>query len=1652
MKQLKLLFVSLLIYGISFAQNYGNEWIDFNQDYFEFTVAETGVYRISQEQLSSAGANISSVDPRNFQIFINGEQQPVYVFGESDGIFDPGDYIEVLIQQNDGSFDSQLYVDRKQQPHAYTSLYTDSTTCFITWTAGNPGERLTDYYDNNYTGAEDTFFIHESVLTYLTEWWDGQPSKPLLYLSEYSHYEGFGRPIDQWRPRFTPTVKLDGITQLYAPVNLEVSFSTTNDPQNYNGNGNNHEILLEMFKYVAPDRGYYEVARKEGSGYFHDTFKIQVAPDFVDLGGDRIRVGFGTIGPGPTIGAQKIEYLKATYPHGMDLQNSSQLLYTKRNSRYQKFTKYTSGKNQPYILDWTNKVRIRGDVASQVLQFNTPSNGAYELYIYDNQDVISVQSSMLSRTLSDPVVNRSVKFDYLIITNKKLRESAQEYAAYRNSVAGGKHISVIAYVDDLMDEYSYGMYHPTSIRNFLKQLKDEGTHNNMVVLLLGKGQTYTNIRLNSIVRENLDLVPAIGNSPSDYLFVSPLDLSSLEIWFPIARIPAKTNNEVRHYLEKVKEFETDPKGIWRKNKLDLAGGHDDVENQSFKNALKVYSNTFAGEFVGGNTTLLSKNQPLYIDPSITAAIQRNINSGVSVVNYFGHGSPSYLEIEIGEASKLKNTGKYPMYYFNGCSVGNTFNESSIAEEYLFEEGKGAIVWAASTNSGVTSYLHSHAKEFSNVFYRDLYGKSIGEVIKETTKRYQSVGDYQNIKQVRQMLFYGDPSLIFFNVKEPDYTSTENDIIIQPVFNEVDTFAIDITVYNYGKTSNDTLDIQIVQTFPDNTTKNHGIKRTGAVYNKENFRIWLKTSDRKAGLNTFTFTLDPQNKINEFSPNGESNNVISAKAVFRDNSFTIISPRENSISGTNRIELMIQQNKYFADPADYIFELDTNPTFSSPLLQSKQVNGQFIIAVEMDIPPIDSTDFFWRVKKTDDPEWKTGTFAYIFKAPVGWSQGYKDKFIPIEKEYLTYNDHKWEFAKLVSSNYQVWSHGGAGPLPRTMLIDGVSAWFDWSKWNGVQILAVNPINEKRFSYSSQYNKLAKEVWYPEYANRQYYVLGTYSGFYQFNTTLPEVQDSFLKHLQMIPDGYHIFLQNGINTGIETWDSSIFKELEKFGVVYLDRVLEKEPFSIIGQKGIAPGDAIEKYGDSTNPTTPLINQEVILTNSLYPPSKKGNVRTPDVGPAVKWSSFVLDKEGEDSPLDSFYVRIYGYQNGQTPVLLAETDKKSTDLSFIDATVYPTLFAKIYLFDPDNRTPLKIKRWTFHYDGLPEGTIFPEGAYTWDKAKLQEGDTFRFEVAFKNILNQNFDSILVNYRVNNENLGVVLDTTFLTSDLKPDEQLTVAQSIYTDGLTGKNSVILSFNPNFAQAEYELINNVTEESFEVVKDSRNPQLDVVIDGMHIADGDIVSPDPEIVMSAWDENPYYLLDKSEYFEIKLRKPGKTEHEIIDLSNPAVIFEPATAENNKAKLIYNPQDLADGLYELNISVTDRSENLSSDDGYIIRFNVVNKSTITRVYPYPNPMTTNTRFVFTLTGRELPDYFKIQIMNVSGRVVKEITQDELGPLRIGNNISQFAWNGTDEFGDKLANGVYFYRVKAMVNGKDIELKEMQTGNLFKNDVGKLYIAR
>src|SRR5882762_9406940 len=92
-------FISVLFPLFGNAQ-YPNDWINFNQTYYRIPIGKDGIYRLTYNDLQSAGFPVASVDPRFLQVFYRGLEQAITVQGQSDAQFNPGDFLEFYGQRN----------------------------------------------------------------------------------------------------------------------------------------------------------------------------------------------------------------------------------------------------------------------------------------------------------------------------------------------------------------------------------------------------------------------------------------------------------------------------------------------------------------------------------------------------------------------------------------------------------------------------------------------------------------------------------------------------------------------------------------------------------------------------------------------------------------------------------------------------------------------------------------------------------------------------------------------------------------------------------------------------------------------------------------------------------------------------------------------------------------------------------------------------------------------------------------------------------------------------------------------------------------------------------------------------------------------------------------------------------------------------------------------------------------------------------------------------------------------------------------------------------------------------------------------------------------------------------------------------------------
>jgi flagellar hook assembly protein FlgD len=77
--------------------------------------------------------------------------------------------------------------------------------------------------------------------------------------------------------------------------------------------------------------------------------------------------------------------------------------------------------------------------------------------------------------------------------------------------------------------------------------------------------------------------------------------------------------------------------------------------------------------------------------------------------------------------------------------------------------------------------------------------------------------------------------------------------------------------------------------------------------------------------------------------------------------------------------------------------------------------------------------------------------------------------------------------------------------------------------------------------------------------------------------------------------------------------------------------------------------------------------------------------------------------------------------------------------------------------------------------------------------------------------------------------------------------------------------------------------------------------------------------------------------------------------------------------------------------------------------------IDRIFVYPNPFASRTDFFYRVT--QAASAARVKLYTLTGRLIR--TLDQTTPLR--PDLNRIDWDGRDEDGDEVANGVYFYRM-------------------------------
>jgi len=1666
-----------------YAQNYGDEWIDYNKRYFKISIAQDGIYRISYADLINAGFPVASVNPKRIQLFHRGVEQAIFVQGEGDFVFNTTDYIEFYGQKNDGTLDAGLYEPSTAQPHNYYNLYSDSTAYFITYDLFDVnGKRILSRSENNVGGLPaQTSHNEEILLLHIDNYSPGQSYNS----GDVTKYSFFDEGEGWTSPQFQETEYLDS--------------SIAGVEERVTGDGNpalevllvgrdnvTHQALIEVGPSAGALRSLGTVSFVD---YEHQSFNANINWSDISGAGDLL-VRVTALGDNGGNDRISVSYVKLTYKQSFNLTTANnKYLYLNTNAGDKSYIEINNIPPAPRLYDVTNPDNVRRIGFNQS---GSSLNAVINLTSSPRKLLVSSDVNLLTPILK-PVNFRNIDptaSNYIIISNQYLRngtsgigDPVRKYAQYRASNKGGNYDTLTVNMSLLYNQYNYGEVSPLAIKNFMRKLVDQG--NPEFLFLIGKGlDPRYNFHRNSAgfvektvvgeVKQIRDLVPSVGNPGCDMLFTAGLAGTTYEPAVPVGRLPALEPKEVLDYLNKVKETDDLPyDDLWRKNLLHLSGGLSLFELTQFKSYIDGFAARATGDYLGGSVTSKSKQSNSTVE---LINVTDEVNKGLNMITFFGHSSPSVIDIDIGYVSDpilgFDNKGKYPMFLINGCNAGQFFNQDVLfGEDWILAADKGALGFIANSSFGFSTALRDYTNTFYDVAYADknFINQPIGVIHKETARRYMQSQPATplHITQSRQMVLLGDPAVKLFGAEQPDFEINSDNVYAEsfnsdPISAESDSFAINLVVRNFGITTNDSLRVNIMRTLADNTSISYDSIYPPVDYSDTLLFVVDNSINNSFGNNQFAITIDAGDSIPELNETNNSTIFNLFVPLFGTKN---LYPFNFAIENNHEVELLAQATDLFSEKRDFLFEMDTVYTFNSPFQQQATVNAKGVArwkpALLPDIPVNDSTVYFWRTKfaqpkSGESDEWSTSSFIYINNGPEGWSQSVFRQYDDNDLTGLTPNifQKSLEFEE-TSVDVFIKTFGAANPAT----IADVSVQFDNNEYiidNGRRCRD-NTVNIVAFhkSSASPYAPLPLPFPDPRTCGRTPQVINSYR-FGEFETGT----DDLLDCIDAIVPGDSVVLFTIGDPLFSAWSGSVKSKLEEIGASTADinGFLDGEPIILVGKKGVSAGDATL----FTATATPKDEQQLTLTKTIYGIYSDGQMESVLVGPASNWQSVINQVAVSELPqTDVFGIDVLGvgFDGSETELLTNQTDK-IIDISFIDTQSYPYIKLRYNTSDPTNLTASQLKKWQVVYTGVPEGIVVVPDGFKMSE-KLQEGQQLDIPLGFYNISNKNFsDSLAVDYSFFNNTSRSSFTSSININSPAPKDTTTFSVAFNSVGKSGVNDFNVFVNPR-KQLEQYYENNILDikEYVDVDKDNINPILDVAFDGEHILDGDIVSPSPLISMVVKENNQYLLKQDTTGFNMFIKKTEPCDngepctYRRIPFSSSNVKWFPAT-EDSDFKVEYKPDPLEDGVYTLRVEATDESGNKSGMEPYQINFEVINESTITNFYPYPNPFSTSTRFIFTLTGSVIPDQIKIQIMTVSGRVVREITQNELGPIRIGNNITDYAWNGKDEFGDQLANGVYIYRVIVKANGEDISGSKFDksANKAFKKGYGKLYLLR
>lgn len=383
----------------------------------------------------------------------------------------------------------------------------------------------------------------------------------------------------------------------------------------------------------------------------------------------------------------------------------------------------------------------------------------------------------------------------VVIAPDSLVDIAKQYADYRSSQSPRRKLPTkVVRLEDIYLLYSGGATDPTALRDFLRWARANwGTSH---ALLFGSGS----YDLRDMKKSGyVSAIPTwqVGSCATDnyFAYLDSADWSkypgSRRIDIALGRIPARSRSEASAWLAKLKAFEIPTAGqdpSWRNTSFLVA---DDFQVYMHANNSGVQTRLDEIHEHARQTEVVSQQifaarpwnfqnkifMAKYAEnaqgdkPEVRSAIIAQLNQGVSLFNYIGHGSATQLAHErvfdVAAITSLTNTA-YPHIFFAAACAVARFDDPTqqpLAAALVVAANRGAVASIA----GMRATFPVPNAQFNKEFYGTLFTldstasrRTLGEALMMARNNLQSSSDNSN--QDAYVLL-GDPAMAFSPVAD-----------------------------------------------------------------------------------------------------------------------------------------------------------------------------------------------------------------------------------------------------------------------------------------------------------------------------------------------------------------------------------------------------------------------------------------------------------------------------------------------------------------------------------------------------------------------------------------------------------------------------------------------------------------------------------------------------------------------------------------------------------------------------------------------------------------------------------------------------------------------------------------------------------------------